>query len=47
MLWTITPQMCADYVAAWQRDLERWAKVLADLGGGVIDRDALRRVGLR
>jgi glycosyltransferase involved in cell wall biosynthesis len=47
MLWTITPKMCADYVAAWQRDLERWAEVLADLGEASSIEDALRRVGLR
>ena len=23
--------MCADYVAAWQRDLGRWEKLLANL----------------
>lgn len=47
MLWTITPEMCADYVAAWQRDLERWADMLADLGEASSIEDALRRVGLR
>jgi hypothetical protein len=46
MLWTITPEMCADYVAAWQRDLERWADVLANLGEASSIEDALRRVGL-
>lgn len=47
MLWTITPEMCTDYVAAWQRDLERWAAVLADLGEASSIEDVLRRVGLR
>jgi hypothetical protein len=47
MLWTITPKICADYVAAWQRDLDRWADVLADLGKASSIEDALRRVGLR
>jgi hypothetical protein len=47
MLWTITPEMCADYVAAWQRDLERWADMLADLGEASSIEDALRRAGLR
>lgn len=47
MLWTITPEMCADYVAAWQRDLQRWADVLADVEGAPSIEDALSRVGLR
>jgi hypothetical protein len=47
MLWTITPKMCADYVAAWQRDLERWGGVLASLGQAPSIEDALRRLGLR
>ena len=46
MLWTITPRMCADYVAAWQRDLERWAGVLAGLGQSPSIEEALRRLGL-
>jgi hypothetical protein len=47
MLFSITPGMCADYMAAWQRDLERWADMLADLGEASSIEDALRRVGLR
>lgn len=47
MLWTITPKMCADYVAAWRRDLKRWADVLADLEKASSIEAALRRVGLR
>jgi hypothetical protein len=47
MLWTITPGMCADYVAAWQRDLDRWGGVLAGLGQAQSIEDALRRLGLR
>ena len=46
MLWTITPEMCAEYVAAWQRDLERWAAVLAGLGEASSIEDALGRLGL-
>jgi hypothetical protein len=46
MLWTITPEMCADYVAAWQRDLEQWADVLAGLSEASSIEDALGRVGL-
>jgi hypothetical protein len=47
MLGTITPTMCADYVAAWQRDLARWADLLADLGTASSIDDALNRLGLR
>ena len=45
MLGTITPALCADYVAAWQRDLERWAGVLAGLGKASSIEDALTRLG--
>ncbi|TVZ06844.1 hypothetical protein EAS64_05715 [Trebonia kvetii] len=31
VLWAITAKMCLDYVAAWQRDLGRWEKLLANL----------------
>jgi hypothetical protein len=31
VLWDITPKMCSEYVAAWQRDLGRWGKLLANL----------------
>jgi hypothetical protein len=47
LLWTITPEMCAAYVAAWQRDQERWAKVLANLGAASSIEDALGQLGLR
>jgi hypothetical protein len=46
MLGTITPELCADYVAAWQRDLERWAGVLAGLGKASSIEDALTRLGV-
>jgi hypothetical protein len=45
-LGTITPELCADYVAAWQRDLERWAGVLAGLGTASSIEDALARLGV-
>ena len=45
-LGTITPALCADYVAAWQRDLERWAGVLAGLGKASSIEDALTRLGV-
>jgi hypothetical protein len=47
MLWTITPKMCADYVAAWRRDLEQWDRKLANLGSASSIEDALGQVGLR
>ena len=47
VLWRVTPKMCAEYVAAWQRDLGRWDKVLANLEGASSVEDALRKVGLR
>jgi hypothetical protein len=47
MLCMITPKMCADYIAAWHRDLERWGRVLADLGEAPSIGDALGRVGIR
>jgi hypothetical protein len=46
MLSTITPMMCADYVGAWQRDLDRWAGALTDLGKASSIEDALSRLGL-
>ena len=45
VLWTITAEMCADYVAAWQRDLERWAKLLANLREASSIEDALEAGG--
>jgi glycosyltransferase involved in cell wall biosynthesis len=47
MLSTITPKMCADYVTAWQRDLDGWAKVLANLQSESSIEGALKQVGLR
>jgi hypothetical protein len=47
VLWRITPKMCVDYVAAWQRDLGRWGKLLANLSGASSVGDALGRMGLR
>jgi hypothetical protein len=46
VLWCITPKMCVDYVAAWQRDLGRWGKLLANLPGASSVEDALGRMGL-
>jgi hypothetical protein len=42
----ITPSMCVDYVAAWQRDLTRWKKRLRDLPVVPSVEDALRELGL-
>jgi hypothetical protein len=47
VLWDITEMMCVEYVAAWQRDLERWGKLLANLPGTSSIEDALGTVGLR
>ena len=47
VLWEITADMCVDYVAAWQRDLERWDKLLANLTRTSSVEDALEIVGLR
>lgn len=47
VLWDITADMCADYVGAWQRDMERWEKVLADLPRVSSVEDALGRAGFR
>jgi hypothetical protein len=47
VLWAVTAKMCADYVAAWQRDLGRWGKELANLEGASSIEDALGKVGLR
>jgi hypothetical protein len=47
VLWGITPTMCVEYVAAWQRDLDRWDKLLANLQHASSIEDALRTVGLR
>jgi hypothetical protein len=47
VLWRVTAKMCAEYVAAWQRDLGRWGKVLSNLESASSIEDALRKVGLR
>jgi hypothetical protein len=47
VLWRVTAKMCAEYVAAWQRDLGRWDKVLTNLEGASSIEDALRKMGLR
>lgn len=47
VLWDISAEMCVEYMAAWQRDLERWGNVLAGLGGASSIGDALGKVGLR
>jgi hypothetical protein len=47
VLWRITPTMCVDYVAAWQRDRGRWGKLLANLSPASSIGDALARMGLR
>jgi hypothetical protein len=46
VLWRVTAKMCVDYVAAWQRDLERWGKLLANLPGRSSIEDALGTMGL-
>jgi hypothetical protein len=47
VLWAVTPKMCAEYVSAWQRDLGRWAKLLANLRGASSAEDALGAMRLR
>jgi hypothetical protein len=47
VLWRLTAKMCAEYVVAWQRDLGRWDKVLANLEGASSIEDALMKMGLR
>jgi hypothetical protein len=47
VLWEITADMCVDYVAAWQRDLELWDKLLANLARTSSTEAALETVGLR
>lgn len=46
VLGEITGQMCVEYVAAWQRDLERWGRLLANLPGASSLEDALQTLGL-
>lgn len=47
VLWAITAGMCAEYLAAWQRDLGRWDKRLANLPGASSLDGALETMGLR
>jgi hypothetical protein len=47
VLGDITAKMCVDYVTAWQRDLERWKKLLPGLPGASSIEDALGAVGFR
>jgi hypothetical protein len=47
VLWEITADMCVDYVTAWQRDLGRWGKLLANLPGVPSVADALDFLRLR
>jgi hypothetical protein len=42
----ITPQMCVDYIAAWQADRELWRDYLAQLPSGFSPRRALEHLGL-
>lgn len=47
VLWDISAQMCVEYVDAWQLDLERWEKLLANLPGASSIEDALEALGFR
>ena len=47
MLWEISADMCVDYVAAWQRDLDWWGKLLANLTRTSSVEDALETMRLR
>lgn len=47
VLWEITADMCADWVSAWQGDLGRWRKLLANLTGVASVADALDFLRLR
>ncbi len=47
VLWEITADMCAEYVTAWQADLGRWGKLLANLPGMASVGDALDFLRLR
>lgn len=46
VLRDITAKMCVDYVAAWQQDLERWGKLLADLSPASSLEEALGSIGI-
>jgi hypothetical protein len=43
----VTADMCVEYLAAWQRDLDQWGKLLANLAPAPSIEDALAAVGLR
>jgi hypothetical protein len=45
-LQKITPVMCADYIAAWQRDLDEWASSLASLPRDLTMAKALHKLDL-
>jgi hypothetical protein len=45
-LQKITPVMCVDYIAAWQRDLEMWEDSLANLPRGLAIEKALHELDL-
>ncbi|MGD0699498.1 MAG: hypothetical protein ABSA02_06405 [Trebonia sp.] len=47
VLREITADLCVDYVAAWQRDLEQWPRRLAKLPDVSSIEDALGALGLR
>jgi hypothetical protein len=47
VLGEMTADMCVEYLAAWQRDLDQWSKLLANLPRVPSIEDALRTVGLR
>jgi hypothetical protein len=47
VLWVINAKMCVEYVAAWQRDLGRWGKRLANFPGASSVEDALGAMRLR
>jgi hypothetical protein len=46
VLWAIIPSARADYIAAWQRDLCQWGKLLASLPCAESIEDALEAIGL-
>jgi hypothetical protein len=46
VLWNITGKMCVEYLTAWQRDLEAWGKLLANLSGASSVAEALRTLRL-
>jgi hypothetical protein len=42
----ITPEMCVDYIATWQRDLVQWEKLLSGLEPAASVEEAVRALGL-